>query len=608
MIRTIYTGLTLLFMVSWGYAQPYHRLRTLGHTGDDYFYDFVSSTDGNYVAVGSIKGDNSVVQGPNLARDGLVAKVSPDGNIIWAFSFGGDLDEEFYRVIRHHGFYYCLGYTKSYIISGNNTKADMFLVKLNENGAVQWAKNFGNPTTNTNLQNDVGFLLSETSGPDIMVVGTTGHSNSDQSDIILFKVKPDGTVIFSKSYNDNNIGSSSDFARDILRVGNEYAIACNTHNSNYYVTREAVLLKINENGGLIWARAFNTPPLTGSTGIYSLLFDAQRNTLAAGGFWFEGSSGTYNQEPIVFNDIRWSDGAPVTGAGPRARVYSVNSKVYNVGYIYPKGNNQQEVLINLIAGAGVLNGDDVVLASLDPTFSVVTSSGTILNQRRFGGSGYEQVGRIRSIMGSNDLITMGFTNSLSSCGYDLYFNRLKANFQFDSTNSIFCTKNPNPINIGITAMNYTNVNFLNSILVEDLPSANWHANITSLPFKNVTSFLLLRYDRCGCSTGSVTTCSGSSGGSRTANFSLTQNETSGETDIKGDIDQIKKKDIAYFNFKIYDFNDFVYYETDDEGILKNGVKVKKGEKGLIAGFYFWKYEATLKDGTTDIQHGSFTVK
>lgn len=595
----LFVAALLLFTASLGIAQPYHRYRYIGQAGDDQIFDFTNASGSDFIAVGSIKGANgTIVHGTTNAKDGLVAKVSPNGGIVWAYSYGGDLDDEFYRVVRHQGFYYCFGYTKSYRISGDATKADMFLVKIDENGVVQWARNIGNPTTvNGVRQNDVGFLVTETSGQDIIVIGTTGSGSTSDSDIIIFRVTPNGTLVFGKNYNDNSLGyQQAEFAREVLRYGNEYVMACQRYASyNSIGSREAMLIKMNENGGKIWARKLDFPGTdAGSTGIYSLHLDIAKNKIATGGFYYDNTS---NPEPVIFNDIRWTTGAQTLAAAPRATVYSVNTKAYVQAQVFSKGNNLPGAYINFIGSLGSGTAEDVIMANVDSLYT------PIQQQRLFGGGGYEQIRRPVSVASGNDVINMGFTNSAPSCSYDILFNRLQSNLNFDSTSVAHCNRTTN---IQITNMTYANTDMLNDVVVSDL-DASWFATINSFPARiDVTNALSLRYDRCGCSVGAITSNCNTSGGP--AAITVVQNGLTGETEVKGELDPTKKQNISYFYFKIYDVSDIIYYETDKEVNLQNGVKLKKGQKDLSAGLYFWQYEATLKDGTTHRQAGSFTIK
>jgi hypothetical protein len=577
-------------------AQPYHRYRYIGQANDDQIYDFVASSDGNFIAVGGIKSNNStIVHGTLVAKDALITKISPNGSIIWAYSYGGNYDEELYRIIRHQGFYYCIGYTKSYVISGGNTTTDIFLVKINEAGVVQWAKNFGDPVSSSTRVNDQGFLVIETSGPDILIVGTNGHGNNSDSNILIFRVQPNGNVTFAKSYSDGSTNNGSDFAREIIRYGNEYVLACQRLNSsNSNGSRESVLMKIREdNGNIDWARSLNGSP-SNSNGIYSLYFDTQREKIVAGGFYAVSGS---DIEPIIFNDIRWSNGTSFL-ATPRARLYSVNTNAYTQAQVFAKSPASSGIFVNFI-GAINTTGNDVVMGNIDSTFTAISE------QRRFGGGGYEQIRRPVSLPVGNDVVAMGFTNSAPSCGYDILFSRMKSNLDFDSTTSAACIKTAA---IQVTNMNYTNT-ALSTFTATDLTVSSWHATIAVgglSPF-DVSAHLSLRYDRCGCSTGSVNpNCTTSSGAA--LRISMSQPASGDEATFTGDLDPIKKQDILYFYFRIFDPSDLTYYETDKEQNLKNGVNLKKGQKGLTTGLYYWQYEATMKDGSTIQDGGTFTIK
>jgi hypothetical protein len=596
MTRTIFTTAFLLFTVYWGWAQPYHRLRLIGSHGDEKINDFVSSTDGNFIAVGEIVGDETVADG-DFGHDALVAKVSPDGEIIWAYTCGNLSVDQFVKVVRHKGFYYCLGTN----YPNSSRFNDMFLIKIDENGTLQWAKGFG--STDPNIR-DIGFVISETSDEDIIIAGTT---NND--DIIIFRVRPNGTVVFEKRYGSDN-ATEGFRPLAMIRSGKEYVLAGMKSNPN-----TAMLLKIDENGNLLWARKFGLPDASQTTSISSLFLDPERNKLVTAGYY----SGISGSDPILFNDIRWSDGAPVAGSGPRAKIFSVNSMANSKGEISPKGNNQKGVFINFFDGVtsitevlpgGVVNNlvitTGVVLASLDTSFSIVENQCHFRNfTNRNVYRSISPAGRLHSIAGTNDIVSIGRMGAGgNSCGGDIYFARFKSDFKFDSTTtdtSQYCSRFA-PIEISST--NYTNTDMFSNVIVSG--TGLTHYDITSLPYRNITDKFLLRYDRCGCATGITTSCDPPL--PATASFVLKQNETKGDVEIKGSIDPAKKKDIVAFSFIVHDLDDLVYYETDKEENLKNGVNLKKSQKDLPSGLYFWKYKAVLTDGRIDIQEGAFTIK
>jgi hypothetical protein len=108
---------------------------------------------GNYLIVGTM---NNL----STARDVLVAKINPDGEVVWTKTFGGSADDEGLCIANlNSGNILVGGYTKS---SGNGEK-DAWVLELNADGSKVWSKTYGyagNDVCNHLLETDDCYLLT----------------------------------------------------------------------------------------------------------------------------------------------------------------------------------------------------------------------------------------------------------------------------------------------------------------------------------------------------------------------------------------------------------------------------------------------------------------
>jgi hypothetical protein len=70
----------------------------------------------------------------SVTNDGMLAKIDPDGNVLWSYQYGGILEERFIKAIQtSDGGFLAVGQSRSNSINGDN---DIFVVKTDSNGLV----------------------------------------------------------------------------------------------------------------------------------------------------------------------------------------------------------------------------------------------------------------------------------------------------------------------------------------------------------------------------------------------------------------------------------------------------------------------------------------
>jgi len=109
--------------------------RVYDHAEIDQFISIDQTNDGGYAMVG-------LIQQPNMLniRDISLVKIDNNGNLKWAKQFGG-LDDErgVYLQEANDGGLIVSGYTESY---GSGDR-DLLLIKTDNNGTVEWSKTYG---------------------------------------------------------------------------------------------------------------------------------------------------------------------------------------------------------------------------------------------------------------------------------------------------------------------------------------------------------------------------------------------------------------------------------------------------------------------------------
>ncbi|MBW2059768.1 MAG: hypothetical protein JRJ26_19970 [Deltaproteobacteria bacterium] len=154
------------------------------------------AVDGGYVVAGGTSpsgaGDNDL----------WVLKLNSTGAVAWQKAFGGSGDEWAYCIQQtEDGGYITAGYTDSL----GEGSYDIWLLKLNPEGAVDWQKTYGG------IGYDRAFCIRQTSDAGYIVAGFTTSFGAGSTDLWVLKLDPDGTVLWQNTYG----GSKSEWAYSV---------------------------------------------------------------------------------------------------------------------------------------------------------------------------------------------------------------------------------------------------------------------------------------------------------------------------------------------------------------------------------------------------------
>ena len=151
--------------------------------------------------------------------DFWIIKVTSDGSLVWEHSFGGsEIDEARGVSESSDGNYLIIGDTRSsdQNVSQNNGAADVWLIKLSEDGNLIWEQTIGG--TNFDVPRsikstmDSGFLIAE--APEALMWDLT--SNQGQNDALIVKVNNNGELTWQHTFG----GSEIDFGYDAVELLN----------------------------------------------------------------------------------------------------------------------------------------------------------------------------------------------------------------------------------------------------------------------------------------------------------------------------------------------------------------------------------------------------
>jgi hypothetical protein len=191
--------------------------RCYGGTNYEEVASLETTTDGGYIFTGSTSSTNADVSGNHGNDDVWLVKVNESGDIEWQRCYGGTSDEGANCVVQtFDGGFAVTGYTISNNedVQGNHGGWDTWVFKVNSLGDLEWQKCLGG----SNYENGFGITQSIDAGlvvagvtksNDGDVVGFHAGGNSNTSDAWVVKLTSTGAIEWQKCLGSSLFESAS---------------------------------------------------------------------------------------------------------------------------------------------------------------------------------------------------------------------------------------------------------------------------------------------------------------------------------------------------------------------------------------------------------------
>ncbi len=175
--------------------------------------------------------------------DHYLLKLDLNGNILFEKTYGGALAEEGFKILTtKDGNLLLVGSTES---TTSNQK-DVHVIKVDTAGNLLWENIFGGPL------DDWPNTVIETSRNEFCIVGTTESYGAGARDIYLIWVNQDGNLLSEIYHGESGI----DGGADLLEVENNNLLLFGYTENYGAVNRDLYLLKMNSLGDSIWAKIY----------------------------------------------------------------------------------------------------------------------------------------------------------------------------------------------------------------------------------------------------------------------------------------------------------------------------------------------------------------
>ncbi len=239
-----------------------------GGSNQDEFNSIQQTSDGGFIISGratSIDGD--ILNHFGVGSDFWVVKTNNIGNIEWSKCYGGsDVDESFSIQQTSDGGYILCGLTSSSDgdVTGYHNNWDYWILKIDNIGSFQWQKCIGGSG------GELASSVKQTSDGGFIVAGGTGSSDGDianpigPEDIWLIKLNANGVIDWQKCLG----GTNDDVARSIELTTDGGYIIVGTSSSNDVdvsghhgdssptgATKDIWVVKTNASGMILWQKS-----------------------------------------------------------------------------------------------------------------------------------------------------------------------------------------------------------------------------------------------------------------------------------------------------------------------------------------------------------------
>jgi hypothetical protein len=198
-------------------------------------------------------------------------KLDADGQFFWKRYFGGSNNDRSYNVMQtNDGGFVLIGASESddFDITDSKGSYDYWAVKLSVEGDLEWARSFGGSEI------DIAYDITTTLDGNFLIVGDARSNDQDVStnygnaDIWLVAIDPQGNLIWEKSLG----GSMFDSAKNLLPMNNNlYCVTGSSRSNDVDVTtnngeNDAWTVVVDAQGTIIFEQAIGGSSLDFSEG------------------------------------------------------------------------------------------------------------------------------------------------------------------------------------------------------------------------------------------------------------------------------------------------------------------------------------------------------
>ncbi|NQY10067.1 MAG: T9SS type A sorting domain-containing protein [Flavobacteriales bacterium] len=389
-MKSIASVLILAFLSTFVYSQT--NLYTYGGPEDEIGNSFCLDGEGGYVFAGSTRSYG------NGSQDIYIVHIDNEGNLLWAKTFGSARHETARAIERTADGGYAVYGSKW---DGGSARQDSYLLKLNYAGNQIWAKYYGGSAA------DDGIAIQETSDGGFVMAGFD-KSTTGMGDFQIIKIDSEGNEVWYQAVG----GSGKDIAFDVIETKEGDFLVTGLYNGYFmysefeFITPDSNIhiYKLDKDGTIKWEKTYDKihNELVGQTvespdGGYYILGSTQ----SAGA----GSFDIYLMKLDTAGNIEWEKTYGDVGFD-----YGASIAISDDNYLYITGTSN----IDLVS-----NKTDVVILKTDLDGNEIWTV--------YAGGEESEYGKSVRVLGTDGCAVLGYTKSAGNGQNDFYFIKLNDN-------------------------------------------------------------------------------------------------------------------------------------------------------------------------------------
>jgi uncharacterized delta-60 repeat protein len=235
--------------------------KTYGGNAADFFYGVGLAAGGDIIAVGTTNSADGDFPSRHADQDMVVASFGSDGSLRWAKTYGGNAIDLCYGVgLAANGDIIAVGSTDSTDgdFSARHGYTDAFVARFGSDGALLWAKSYGG------YGDDEFWGVVVAASGDIVVAGFTNSTDGDfpahygYNDAVVARLSATGTLLWVNTFG----GSGDDYFGTVTITASEEIITTGYTDSTdgdfpvQHGHNDAVVARFGSDGTLLWAKTY----------------------------------------------------------------------------------------------------------------------------------------------------------------------------------------------------------------------------------------------------------------------------------------------------------------------------------------------------------------
>jgi len=210
-----------------------------GGPGNEQTHQAISTLDGGYILVGQT--DSYGAGGTDV----YIVKLNPAGQLQWTKTVGGPGNDVGRGVVQTaDGGYAVAGWTNSFGSGGD----DCYLIRLDGSGQLQWTKTYGGSG------NDRAWALIEDQNGGFALGGQTSSFGASPNQFYLVKTDAQGTLVWDRR---SGVSGVANIGYSIVQSPDSgYVVAGSTYNwtgSGSTSSTDVYAVKVDKLGNQVWA-------------------------------------------------------------------------------------------------------------------------------------------------------------------------------------------------------------------------------------------------------------------------------------------------------------------------------------------------------------------